>query len=194
MRKRIWIATTGMLLLVAGMAWAQKSTVSPHQPSPMLQTASESEFDGGFCRITQMRATPNTIPFQASNPGGAVAGGSVATVNWNIVQGRNGQRWTLRAGTVSSSFSGCPNVPASAVSIKCVSASVDGVGQVSAGCNVSNFTTLPNTLPGLSVASGDMGNANSHDYTVVLSYQLSDSWRYIAKSCPLNVTYTVDGD
>ena len=67
MRKRIWIATTGMLLLVAGMAWAQKSTVSPHQPSPMLQAASESEFDGGFCRITQMRATPNTIPFQATS-------------------------------------------------------------------------------------------------------------------------------
>ena len=36
----------------------------------------------------------------------------------------------------------------------------DGGGQTSAGCNVSNFTTLPNTLPGLPVASGNEGNAS----------------------------------
>jgi hypothetical protein len=100
--------------------------------------------------------------------------------------------WTLRVGASSSSFSGCATVPESAVSVKCTSASVNGGGQASAGCNVANFTTLPNTLPGLPVASGNEGNAGLHNYTVVLSYQLADSWRYIANTCPLTVTYTLD--
>jgi hypothetical protein len=42
------------------------------------------------------------------------------------------------------------------------------------------------------VASGNEGNAGVHNYTVVLSYQLADSWRYIANTCPLNVTYSVN--
>jgi hypothetical protein len=42
------------------------------------------------------------------------------------------------------------------------------------------------------VASGNEGNGSSHNYTVVLSYQLADSWRYIANTCPLTVTYTVN--
>jgi hypothetical protein len=82
-------------------------------------------------------------------------------------------------------------VPVSAISVKCVSASASGGGQTSAGCNISGFTALPDTLPGLSLASGNEGNASSHAYTVVLSYQLTDSWRYTANKCPLNVSYTV---
>jgi hypothetical protein len=77
------------------------------------------------------------------------------------------------------------------VSVKCVSASVDGGGQVSAACTTGGFTTLPRALPGLRVASGNEGNASSHNYTVVLGYELADSWRYIPNTCPLNVTYTV---
>jgi hypothetical protein len=43
------------------------------------------------------------------------------------------------------------------------------------------------------VASGNEGNANSHTYTVVLNYQFTDSWGYIANtSCPLTITYTVN--
>jgi hypothetical protein len=75
--------------------------------------------------------------------------------------------------------------------LKCVAASVDGSGQSSASCNLGSFTTLPSTLPGINLASGNEGNSSSHDYTVVLSYQLTDSWRYIANTCPLNVSYTV---
>jgi hypothetical protein len=60
---------------------------------------------------------------------------------------------------------------------------------------VTNFTTLPTiptALSGLTVASGNEGNASSHSYTVVLSYELADSWRYIANTCPLTVIYTVN--
>jgi hypothetical protein len=57
---------------------------------------------------------------------------------------------------------------------------------------VNSFTTLPNTLPGLPVASGNEGNTGMHTYNVVLTYQLKDSWRYIANTCPLDLTYTVN--
>jgi len=193
--KCIWFAMTGVLFAV-GMAWAQnqKPVSSPRQPTPAIQSGNPAIPSTGFCWVSMLRATPNTIPFTANNPGGTVAGGSVATVTWNVLQGRNGEMWSLNAGTTSSSFDGCTSVPASAVSVKCVSASVDGGGQASAGCNGAGFANLPNTLPGLTVARGNTGDAGSHNYSVMLSYELADSWRYIPKTCPLNVTYTVLGN
>jgi len=192
MRKCILLVASGMFIFIAGMAWAQKSTTSSRQPTPVFPSASLAIPACGFTVVSLLRATPSTIPFTVNNPGGTIAGGTVATVAWNITQGKNGQAWTLRVGTTSSSFSGCATVPESAVSVKCVSASVGGGGQASAGCNATSFTTLPNTLPGLPVASGNEGNAGVHNYTVVLSYQLADSWRYIANTCPLTVSYTVN--
>ena len=192
MRKCTLFAATGVFIFVLGLAWAQKPMVSPRQPTPVFPSASQAVPTCGFSVVSLLRATPSTIPFTANNPGSTIAGGSVATVAWNITGGKNGQTWTLAVGASSSSFSGCATVPESAVSVKCTSASVDGGGHASAGCNVTNFTRLPNTLPGLPVASGDEGNASSHNYTVVLSYQLADSWRYIANTCPLTVTYTVN--
>jgi hypothetical protein len=44
----------------------------------------------------------------------------------------------------------------------------------------------------LQVASGSEGFGSSN-YTVVLNYELTDSWEYIANtSCPLIITYTVN--
>jgi hypothetical protein len=192
MRKCLLLAVTASFIFAAGSAWAQKPVAPKHQPVPSLPSLSQNILNYGFSAVSQLRVTPSTVSFMANNPGGTIAGGSVATLNWNITQGRNGQTWILRVGANSPSFNGCTTIPVSAISLKCVSASVDGSGQSSAGCNLTNFTALPNTLPGLPVASGNEGNSSTHNYTVVLSYQLTDSWRYIANSCPLNVSYTVD--
>ena len=192
MRKYRLFAATGVFLFAVGLTWAQKPAASVRQPIPALPSASQNTLATGFSAVSQLRATPSTIPFMANNPGSTIPGGSVATISWNITQGRNGQTWTLMVGASSSSFSGCTTVPESAVSFKCVSASVNGGGQSSAGCNMTSYTTLPNTLPGLPVASGNEGNASAHNYTVVLSYQLTDSWRYIANTCPLTVSYTLN--
>jgi hypothetical protein len=191
MRRCNLLATTSMVLFTVGTACGQKPTASTRQPIPALPSTSQNNLPGGFTAVTQLRAMPDTIPFAVNNPGGSIAGGSVATITWNISQGKNGRTWTLMAGATSSTFRDCITVPVSAINLKCVSASASGDGQTSAGCNLTNFVTLPNTLPGLSLASGNEGNATSHSYTVVLSYQLTDSWRYIANTCPLNVSYTV---
>src|ERR1017187_5287690 len=149
MRKHIFFMTTGVLLFALGMACAQKPTASTRQPIPALPSSSPKNSPGGFTNVDQLRAMPNTIQFMAKNPAGVVISGSVATITWDLTQGRNGRTWTLMVGTSSSSFLGCTTVPVSAVSVKCVSASVSGGGQTSAGCNLTTSTTLPNTLPGL---------------------------------------------
>ena len=188
MRKCILFAAMAALMFAAGMVWAQKPK---GQPILALPSARQDLPGNGFTAVSELRATPGTISFTANNPGSTIPGGSVATLTWEIDRGTNGKTWTLMVGSGSPSFSGCTTVPVSAISLKCVSASVQGSGQSSAGCNMSSFTTLPNTLPGLPVASGNEGNASGHNFTVVLSYQLIDSWRYIANTCPLNVSYTI---
>ena len=191
MRKCILFAAPGVFILAVGLACAQTSTPGKRQPTLALPSSGPSILPGGFSQVSELRAMPSTIPFTANNPGGVVPGSSVATITWEIERGNNGRTWTLMVGTTSPTFNGCTTVPASAVSVKCVSAWVAGGGQSSAGCNMNNFTPLPNSLPGLSVASGNEGNASERNYTVVLSYQLTDSWRYTANTCPLNVSYTV---
>jgi hypothetical protein len=188
MRKSKLFATAGICILAIGMACAQKTATNTRQPIPVSPLAAQ----GGFTDVDHLLATPSSIPFTANDPGGEIAGGSIATITWSVSQGKNGQTWTLSVGTTSSSFNGCTTVPASAISVKCVSASVSSGGQSTAGCNLTSFTTLPSRLPGLQVASGNEGNSASHNYTVVLSYQLADSWRYIANTCPLTVSYTVN--
>jgi hypothetical protein len=170
------------LMFAEGMVWAQRPITSKRQPILAVPSARQDLPGQRFTAVSELRATPGTISFTANNPG---------STTWEIDRGTNGKTWTLMVGSGSPSFSGCTTVPVSAISLKCVSASVQGSGQSSAGCNMSSFTTLPNTLPGLPVASGNEGNASGHNFTVVLSYQLIDSWRYIANTCPLNVSYTV---
>jgi hypothetical protein len=191
LRKRILFATTSLFIVAVGLGCAQTSTPSKRQPTKASPSSGSSTPSGQFSQVSELRATPSTIPFVANSPGSAISGGSVATITWNIAQGSLGRTWTLMVGTSSPTFSGCATVPESAVSVRCVSASVVGGGQGSAGCNVTDFTPLPASLPGVSMASGNEGNASAHSYNVVLSYQLTDSWRYGANVCPLNVSYTV---
>jgi hypothetical protein len=83
-------------------------------------------------------------------------------------------------------------VPASAVGVSCSSASHTGT-RPTATCQSGGPFTLPSTAPGQQVASGNEGSAGSHNFTVVLNYQITDSWKYIANtSCPLTITYTVN--
>jgi hypothetical protein len=83
-------------------------------------------------------------------------------------------------------------VLASAVGVSCSSASHSGTAPTAA-CVTGGPFTLPTTAPGVEVASGNEGNSNSHTFTVVLNYQFTDSWEYIANtSCPLTITYTVN--
>lgn len=187
MHKYILFAASYGLILGGGLACAQKQSGGGHQPSVVVPPSLI-----GMSVVSMMHATPSTIPFTANNPGNEIVSGSAATITWSLTPGGTGRSWNLSAVAMSSKFSGCITVPATAVALKCVSASVTGGGLASASCSVASFTHISNSLPGLRVAGGTEGSATAHNYTVVLSYELLDSWRYTANTCPLNVSYTVD--
>jgi len=192
MRKFIMLATVGTLVLAGGLAWAQKARINPRRPVPVIQSASPARAPLPMdTTLSTMSAAPATIQFTANNPGSAVAGNSSATVGWTTQGGTSGNTWTLSIYANSASFVGCTTVPASAVSVSCSSASVTG-GKATASCQSGGPFTLPSTAPGQQVASGDEGNSGNHSYTIGLSYQFTDSWEFIANTCPLTVTYTVN--
>ena len=191
MRKFIMLATVGTLALAGGPAWAQKAKVNPRRPTPVIQSARPDESPAPMVTSLSAMSATGTIQFTANNPGSAVAGGS-ATVKWTITGGASGNTWTLSVYANSTTFSGCSTVPASAVGVTCSSASHTGSAATST-CESGGPFALPTTAPGQQVASGNEGNANSHTYTIVLNYQLTDAWNFIANaSCPLTVTYTVN--
>jgi hypothetical protein len=191
MRKFIMLATVGTLVLAGGSAWAQKARLNPRRPIPVNQSASPAQSPAPMVTSLSGMSATGTIQFNANNPGSAVAGGS-ATVKWTITGGGNGNTWTLSVYANSTTFSGCSTVPASAVGVSCSSASHTGSAATST-CESGGPFALPTTAPGQQVASGNEGNANSHTYTIVLNYQLTDAWNFIANaSCPLTVTYTVN--
>lgn len=190
MRKLIMLAMTGTLVLAGGLAWAQKARVSPLRPIPAIQSLSPPQKPRPFTTISGMTASPTTIQFTANDPGSTVAGNSSATVKYSLTNGVFGT-WTLSVYASSTTFTGCSTVPATAVSVECSSATANSGTFSSASCSATSYTSLPTTAPGLQVASGSEGFGSS-SYTVVLNYELSDSWEYIANTCPLTITYTVN--
>ncbi|HXX22380.1 MAG TPA: hypothetical protein VEO19_04445 [Terriglobia bacterium] len=192
MRKLSMLATVSTLVLAGGLAWGQKTRLNPRRPSPVVSfDNSDASVNPLATTLSGMSATPATIQFTANNPGSAVAGNSSATVSWKISGGASGKTWTLSVYANSATFSGCSTVPASSVGVSCTSASVTGTG-ATASCQAGGPFTLPTTAPGQQVASGNEGNSSSHTFTVVLNYQITDSWEYIANTCPLTITYTVN--
>jgi len=192
MRKLTMLATVSTLVLAGGLACGQKTGLNPRRPNPAVSFAgSDASPIPLATSVNSMSATPATIQFTANNPGSAVAGNSSATVSWTINGGASGNTWTLSVYANSTAFSGCTTVPASAVGVSCSSASHTGT-KPSATCQSGGPFTLPTTAPGQQVASGNEGNSSSHTFTVVLNYQITDSWEYIANTCPLTITYTVN--
>ena len=199
MRKFTMLAIAGVLVLAGELAWAQKTTLSPRRPTPVIQSLSPADSPIPLVTsVSGLTATPATIQFTANQPGTGtpVAGNSTATVGWSISGGASGNTWTLSVYANSATFTGCTTVPASGVGVSCSSASATGT-RASANCQSGGPFTLPTTAPGQQVASGHEGSSGptvggSSTFSVVLNYQFTDSWQYIANTCPLTITYTVN--
>lgn len=129
---------------------------------------------------------PTSVLFTATDPDSPlVAGNSTTTVTWNVA-GALLQAWSLSLSSAAATFTNCPTVPISAVTVTCNSATVDGFFG-SANCGAAS----PLSNSPVTVASGrnGLGTAN---YSVTLSYRLTDQWKYIARTspqCTLNITY-----
>jgi len=166
-----WIS---LLLVLASGATPKLAPVRPH---PMA---------GAAPAAVTLTATPGTISFTASNPSTSPtdAGSSAATVSW-LYSGTRNYTWSLTVQAGAATFSNCPTVPVSAVTVSCSSTTVGGGGTGSCGAAFPLSTTAH------VVTNGTEGR-NSSTYTVLINFTLADSWKYIAQTspaCSLTLSY-----
>ena len=83
MRKSTLFAATALIALAGALAVAQKPATTKHQPIPSSPSAGQINQQFGFNQVSELRATPNSIPFLANSPGSGILGGSVATTTGN---------------------------------------------------------------------------------------------------------------
>jgi len=136
-----------------------------------------------------LNVSPATITFNATNPNNApvVAGSSTASLTWTSLS--SGGNWSLTVQSSSPTFTNCPTVPISAVTVTCASASVGSLGG-SASCGGA----FPLSTTATQVAGGTEG-VIALNYSVTINFTLSDQWKYIAETspaCSLTLTYTAN--
>ena len=185
------VGTTALLITIATVAPAQAQKpgqgLRPHIVSSVVTPAPAT--------IGTFSVWPGLISFNATTPGSMIPGSSTATVSFTInpaicLGTCPGGSWSLSVGAGSGSFQGCATVPASAISLRCVSASASGSSPASASCSTGSFVPLPSSS-GQVVAGGGEPLTQAASYSVTVAYQLEDSWRFIPNSCPLNITYNL---
>ena len=134
--------------------------------------------------VSNAAVTPSAITFTANDPdtNSTVSGSANAQVSWKTTGGATARTWSVTV-SAPATFSSCATVPASAVTVSCVSVSGGHSGTCGGAAALS--TT------GTQVASGEESTGTA-SYSVTLGFTLADSWKYIASSsCSLSVTYNI---
>jgi hypothetical protein len=133
--------------------------------------------------ISSQTATPATVSFALTDPTAAAVTGT-STVSWHTSGGSTASTWTLGASAAASSFTGCTEIPQSAVTVHC--ASVTG-GTAGACGGVVTLSGAAQTI-----ASGKEATGNTA-YSVVVTISITDSWTYKGHTtaCTLVPTWTI---
>jgi len=137
-----------------------------------------------------LNVSPVTITFTTTNNPSTtpvVAGSAAATLTWSTLSLFDNNNWTLTVQSITSTFTNCPWVPVSAVTVTCSSATVSGVGGTGT-CSGA----FPLSTTAQQVAGGVVGSLFSYNYAVTINFTLADSWKYIAEqtpACSLSLSY-----
>lgn len=176
-----WLSIT-MLLAAVGPPAAVRP-VSPQPTNGLRRAGTSKAIPAANFSLT---VSPAAITFSATNPDTAPvdSGSSTASISWSNLDFNTGA-WSLTVQASSASFSSCPTVPVSAVTVSCasVSTSIGGTGTCSPSFGLSTSAQT--------VASGNQGTL-TYNYTVTLNFTLADNWKYIAEtspSCSLSLSY-----
>ncbi len=148
----------------------------------------------GMAKIATVRAnanfsltiTPATISFTGTNPTSApvVAGSAAASVTWSNSNPSAGN-WNLTVLSSSPTFTNCPSIPLSAVTVSCTSSAVTPNGSATCSAPFALSTSAQQVV-------GGHQSAATSNYAVNLTFTLADSWKYIAEtnpSCSLSLSY-----
>jgi hypothetical protein len=139
---------------------------------------------------TQITASPATVSFLSSDPDAGPVAGSPVTVTWVVWLGGSSNTWNVTVRANSSTLGSCAAVPASAIRARCTSVSVTGFPAGSGSCSQA----FPLGTGDQQIAGGLQGGIYA-TYTVTITYDFTDSWRYkgaTAPACSLNLTYVVN--
>ena len=128
--------------------------------------------------------SPSTVAFTSTNPDlGPVS--APVTLTWQMSGGAVAKTWYINVQASQDPLANCSTVPDSAITVQCTSASVtnSGTGTCSGSFPLSASTATQ-------FAGGQQG-AGTSNYTVHVTYQLADKWKYMVGACSLTLTYLV---
>ncbi len=175
----------GTVLIVMGCAWGQTSGKSSRTTVTALGLAAPAA-----ATVSTFTATPATVTITANNPGGTVASTS-STVSASTSKATTGTHptWNMQVAASANSMTGtgCPNVPISAITVSCSTATSGGRGS-SATC-AGNFTLSTTYQTFVSGVQGDTGNPS---YGATLVFNLADGYQFYAtqgQACTLTLQY-----
>ena len=180
MRRCILFATIGVFIFGVGLAWAQKPTGKPRQPTPVISLQRLGP-QGQIAplAVSVYTVSPVGVGFSASNPPNSVTGlPDPTTVSFKTTANPT---FSVYAKALAANFS-CTNgtnPPVNSVTLTCSGASGAAVCQ-------SGALTLTNTGNGVKVAGGHGNGTNG----LTLTYAFQDSLTYSRNtSCTLNVSF-----
>ena len=180
MRKFIMFATAGIFIFGVGLAWAQKPTVKPRQPTP-VRSLQQLGPQGPIVPLAVSGGSvgPLAVSFTSSDPAGSVTGLPSTTLVKFKTTGNPNFSVYAKAAAPNFSCSGGTNPPVNSVTLTCSGATQAAVCQ-------PGTLTLTDTGNGVKVAGGQGSKTNTFNVT----YTFQDSWTYSAdSSCTLSVSY-----
>jgi hypothetical protein len=144
----------------------------------------------GQAQIQSFTVTPGALSFTAIDPdtGGPAPQSSTLEVRF---RGFPTRYWTLHVQADSAALENCGAIPASAVQVRCESASFSGSGPGNAACNSA---AIPLSATPQLLVQGRQGN-QANTITVNLRVAFADQWQYpaaLAPACTISLRYTVD--
>ncbi len=177
-------AVAGTVLIIMGCAWGQTNRSSSRTTVSALGMAPAA------ATVSTFTATPATVTITANNPGGTVPSTS-STVSAGTSKATTGTHptWNMQVAASANSMTGtgCPNVPISAITVSCSTATAGGRGS-SATC-AGNFTLSTTYQTFVSGLQGDTGNPT---YSATLVFNLADGYQFYAtqgQACTLTLQY-----
>jgi hypothetical protein len=174
--------------LTVGLAWGQAKT--PRQPASSNSTAHAKPRPA--LTTPGPAVSPATVNFSATNPGAlpSVLGSPITTFTYTSAPaGSTGQLNIAAAGFTGGAA--CGNIPASAVTVTCTSATASPATCATASCIAGSPSLSTTPVP---IASGTVpAGSCTPNITYTLNFNFADNWKYTAETCTLVVTYTLVG-
>jgi hypothetical protein len=140
--------------------------------------------------VSSFNVSPGLLSITSTSPAtGPVA--STATASWTVLVNLLGDSWTLSVQAAASTFSSCPNVPLSAMTVTCSSIVDGGISGATHSC-ASPFTL---STSGQMIASGrDPVLTIAGSRTVSIQFSFTDSWTYPGTTtpCTVSLNYTLN--